>query len=113
MFSTLVTYLCGIYFLYYLTIILWDGFLKPQKTDNKEDEETVIDVGQAAYAEEAPQEIREYPYLGSESRPKESPGGLVSPIQPVIAMEIETQGIPVDQFLKEGRDLFSGVDFSQ
>ena len=92
--------------------ILYDAFLKQSKTNTGEEEE-IISIGEE---EEIPHKVVDEDFeTGSyekEDEKKESEQNYVS-VNESIEMEVETQGIPMEQLLAKGKSMFSHVNFNK
>ena len=93
--------------------ILYDAFLKQSKTNTGEEEEEIISIGEE---EEIPHKVVDEDFeTGSyekEDEKKESEQNYVS-VNESIEMEVETQGIPMEQLLAKGKSMFSHVNFNK
>ena len=105
-YSQFIMAVFAIYVVYYAANILYDAFLKQSKTNTGEGEE-IISIGEE---EEIPHKVVDEDFeTGSyekEDEKKESE-------QNYIEMEVETQGIPMEQLLAKGKSMFSHVNFNK
>lgn len=83
-YSQFIMAVFAIYVVYYAANILYDAFLKQSKTNTGEEED----------------------------EKKESEQNYVS-VNESIEMEVETQGIPMEQLLAKGKSMFSHVNFNK
>ena len=118
MFSKGVGILISIYIAYYALIILYDLFIKKTKTV-KVFEEDIIDVSGEYY--ENPSEtddsyvIPEKKTVTSIKDEARTPALELEQEQDssldFIDLDIESQGIPFELLMKEGKSMFAGVNF--
>ena len=109
-YSQFIMAVFAIYVVYYAANILYDAFLKQSKTNTGEEEE-IISIGEE---EEIPHKVVDFE-TGSyekEDEKKESEQNYVS-VNESIEMEVETQGIPMEQLLAKGKSMFSHVNFNK
>ena len=110
-YSQFIMAVFAIYVVYYAANILYDAFLKQSKTG--EEEEEIISIGEE---EEIPHKVVDEDFeTGSyekEDEKKESEQNYVS-VNESIEMEVETQGIPMEQLLAKGKSMFSHVNFNK
>mgnify|MGYP000470343063 FL=1 len=103
----------AIYVVYYAANILYDAFLKQSKT-NTEEKEEIVSIGEEE--EEIPHKVVDEDFeTGSyekEDEKKESEQNYVS-VNESIEMEVETQGIPMEQLLAKGKSMVSHVNFNK
>ncbi len=116
-YSQFIMAVFAIYVVYYAANILYDAFLKQSKTNTGEEEE-IISIGEE---EEIPHKVVDEDFeTGSyekedekkEDEKKESEQNYVS-VNESIEMEVETQGIPMEQLLAKGKSMFSHVNFNK
>ena len=92
--------------------VLYDAFLKQSKTNTGEEEE-IISIGEE---EEIPHKVVDEDFeTGSyekEEEKNESEQNYVS-VNESVEMEVETQGIPMEQLLAKGKSMFSHVNFNK
>ena len=112
-YSQFIMAVFAIYVVYYAANILYDAFLKQSKT-NTEEEEEIVSIGEEE--EEIPHKVVDEDFeTGSyekEDEKKESEQNYVS-VNESIEMEVETQGIPMEQLLAKGKSMFSHVNFNK
>lgn len=101
-YSQFIMAVFAIYVVYYAANILYDAFLKQSKTNTGEEEE-IISIGEEDF------ETGSYE---KEDEKKESEQNYVS-VNESIEMEVETQGIPMEQLLAKGKSMFSHVNFNK
>ena len=101
-YSQFIMAVFAIYVVYYAANILYDAFLKQSKVNTGE--------------EEIPHNVVEEDFeTGSyekEEEKNESEQNYVS-VNESIEMEVETQGIPMEQLLAKGKSMFSHVNFNK
>lgn len=111
-YSQFIMAVFAVYVVYYAANILYDAFLKQSKTNTGEEEE-IISIGEE---EEIPHKVVDEDFeTGSyekEDEKKESEQNYVS-VNESIEMEVETQGIPMEQLLAKGKSMFSHVNFNK
>lgn len=110
-YSQFIMAVFAIYVVYYAANILYDAFLKQSKTNTGEEEE-IISIGEE---EEIPHKVVDEDFeTGSYKKrmKKESEQNYVS-VNESIEMEVETQGIPMEQLLAKGKNMFSHVNFNK
>lgn len=111
-YSQFIMAVFAIYVVYYAANILYDAFLKQSKV-NTGDEEEIISIGEE---EEIPHNVVDEDFeTGSyekEEEKKEPEQNYVS-VNESIEMEVETQGIPMEQLLVKGKSMFSHVNFNK
>jgi hypothetical protein len=116
-YSQFIMAVFAIYVVYYAANILYDdAFLKQKKgKTNTGEEEEIISIGEE---EEIPHKVVDEDFeTGSyekedEKKKKESEQNYVS-VNESIEMEVETQGIPMEQLLAKGKSMFSHVNFNK
>ena len=112
-YSQFIMAVFAIYVVYYAANILYDAFLKQSKT-NTEEKEEIVSIGEEE--EEIPHNVVDEDFeTGSyekEDEKKESEQNYVS-VNESIEMEVETQGIPMEQLLAKGKSRFSHVNFNK
>ena len=106
-YSQFIMAVFAIYVVYYAANILYDAFLKQSKTNTGEEEE-IISIGEE---EEIPHKVVDEDFETG-SYKKESEQNYVS-VNESIEMEVETQGIPMEQLLAKGKSMFSHVNFNK
>ena len=102
-YSQFIMAVFAIYVVYYAANILYDAFLKQSKTNRGEEEEIPHKVVDEDF------ETGSYK---KEDEKKESEQNYVS-VNESIEMEVETQGIPMEQLLAKGKSMFSHVNFNK
>ena len=106
-YSQFIMAVFAIYVVYYAANIL-----KQSKTNTGEEEE-IISIGEE---EEIPHKVVDEDFeTGSyekEDEKKESEQNYVS-VNESIEMDVETQGIPMEQLLAKGKSMFSHVNFNK
>lgn len=102
-YSQFIMAVFAIYVVYYAANILYDAFLKQSKTNTGEEEEIPHKVVDEDF------ETGSYK---KEDEKKESEQNYVS-VNESIEMEVETQGIPMEQLLAKGKSMFSHVNFNK
>ena len=112
-YSQFIMAVFAIYVVYYAANILYDAFLKQSKT-NTEEKEEIVSIREEE--EEIPHKVVDEDFeTGSyekEDEKKESEQNYVS-VNESIEMEVETQGIPMEQLLAKGKSMFSHVNFNK
>ena len=108
-YSQFIMAVFAIYVVYYAANILYDALSKT----NTGEEEEIISIGEE---EEIPHKVVDEDFeTGSyekEDEKKESEQNYVS-VNESIEMEVETQGIPMEQLLAKGKSMFSHVNFNK
>ena len=100
-YSQFIMAVFAIYVVYYAANILYDAFLKQSKIGEEEEiPHKVVD------------EDFETGSYEKEDEKKESEQNYVS-VNESIEMEVETQGIPMEQLLAKGKSMFSHVNFNK
>ena len=111
-YSQFIMAVFAIYVVYYAANILYDAFLKQSKVNTGEEEE-IISIGEE---EEIPHNVVDEDFeTGSyekEEEKNESEQNYVS-VNESVEMEVETQGIPMEQLLAQGKSMFSHVNFNK
>lgn len=111
-YSQFIMAVFAIYVVYYAANILYDAFLKQSKVNTGEEEE-IISIGEE---EEIPHNVVDEDFeTGSyekEEEKNESEQNYVS-VNESVGMEVETQGIPMEQLLAKGKSMFSHVNFNK
>ncbi|MFR3063702.1 MAG: hypothetical protein ACLTL6_17485 [Holdemanella porci] len=101
----------AIYVVYYAANFLYDAFLKQNKATT-ETEEEIVSIGEE---EEIPHKVIdedvETDSHEKKNKEKEPERSYVSVNEP-IEMEVETQGIPVEELLTKAKSMFSHVDYN-
>lgn len=106
-YSQFIMAVFAIYVVYYAANILYDAFLKQSKTNTGEEEE-IISIGEE---EEIPHKVVDEDFETG-SYEKEDEKNYVS-VNESIEMDVETQGIPMEQLLAKGKSMFSHVNFNK
>lgn len=100
----------GLYLMYYTIIVIYDAYFIKDKTKS-ENEEQIIDLGQ----EEAPQEVTDEDIYSEEEKKKNMNKVITSTtegeLSDKVEMVVETQGIPLDKLITEGKQLFADINF--
>lgn len=111
-YSQFIMAVFAIYVVYYTANFLYDAFLKRSKP-NTDKEEEVFSIEES---EETPHNVVDEDFeTGSyenEEEKKEPEQNYVT-VNETIEMEVETQGIPVEQLLAKGKSMFSHVNFNK
>lgn len=111
-YSQFIMAVFAIYVVYYAANFLYDAFLKQNKA-NTEEEEEIVSIGEEE--EEIPHQVVdgdvETDSHEKEKEEKEPEKTYVS-VNESIEMEIETQGIPVEELLTKAKSMFSHVDYN-
>lgn len=101
-YSQFIMAVFAIYVVYYAANILYDAFLKQSKVNTGEEEE-IISIGEE---EEIPHNVVDEDFeTGSYEKEEEK--------NESVEMEVETQGIPMEQLLAKGKSMFSHVNFNK
>lgn len=111
-YSQFIMAVFAIYVVYYAANFLYDAFLKRSKTDT-DDEEEIVSIGEN---EETPHNVVDEDFeTGSyeKKEEKKEPEQKYVTVNETVEMEIETQGIPVEQLLAKGKSMFSHVNFNK
>lgn len=110
-YSNFIMAVFAIYIVYYAGNILYDTFIKKEKKREEDDEEVVVldeetetpqEVSVNDDEDKAVNETHEQP-----SNEEEEEKEYISN----VTMEIESQGIPLEQLIQEGKSLFAGVSY--
>lgn len=105
-YSNFIMAVFTIYIVYYAGNILYDTFIKKEKNNEEDDEEVVV-----LDEMESPQEVivhnDEIPSQENSNQLSNKEEDYISN----ITMEIESQGIPLEQLIQEGKTLFAGVSY--
>lgn len=108
-YSNLVMAVFAIYIVYYAGNILYDTFIKKEQKREEDDEEVVVLDEEM----ETPQEVSvnddedKAVNETDEQTSKEEEKEYISN----VTMEIESQGIPLEQLIQEGKSLFASVSY--
>lgn len=109
-YSQFIMAVFAIYVVYYAANFLYDAFLKQSKT-NTDEEEEIVSIGEE---EEIPHKVVDEDFETDSYEKKkgknESEQTYVS-VNESIEMEVETQGIPMEELLAKGKEMFSHVDY--
>lgn len=107
--SQFVIAVFGLYFMYYTIIVVYDACFQKDKTKS-ESEEQIIDLGQ----EETPRKVTDED-IYSEAEKKKNMNKVITSttdeISDKVEMVVETQGIPLDKLITEGKQLFADINF--
>lgn len=112
-YSNFIMAVFAIYIVYYAGNILYDTFIKKEKKREEDDEEVVVldeetetpqEVSVNDDEDKAVNETHEQP---SDKEEEEEEKEYISN----VTMEIESQGIPLEQLIQEGKSLFAGVSY--
>ena len=98
-YSNFIMAVFAIYIVYYAGNILYDTFIKKGKKREEDDEEVVVLDEEI----ESPQEV----WVNDEQASDEEEKEYISN----VTMEIESQGIPLEQLIQEGKSLFANVNY--
>lgn len=110
-YSNFIMAVFAIYIVYYAGNILYDTFIKKEKKREEDDEEVVVldeetetpqEVSVNDDEDKVVHETHEQP-----SNEEEEEKEYISN----VTMEIESQGIPLEQLIQEGKSLFAGVSY--
>lgn len=100
----------AVYFIWYSINFVYDSFFKKEKK-KLEDEEHIITLEEEN--EEVSQLVTEESIYTIEEKKKEINNSM--PIQyefnDKVEMVVETQAIPLDELMKEGKAIFEGINF--
>lgn len=111
-YSNFIMAVFAIYIVYYAGNILYDTFIKKEKKREEDDEEVVVldeetetpqEVSVNDDEDKVANETHEQPSNEEEEEEKEYISN--------VTMEIESQGIPLEQLIQEGKSLFAGVSY--
>ncbi|ADY38170.1 putative integral membrane protein (plasmid) [Phocaeicola salanitronis DSM 18170] len=109
-YSKFILTVFGIYILYYAINIVYDSFFhkSSQEGNINEDEEFIIDEEED---EEKPHEVldNEVEQASLQEEIKDDSGEHNDEIQ--IVMEVETQGIPLEELIAKGKNMFATVNY--
>ena len=115
-FSNFITWLLGIYLVYYAVNFLYDGFIKKTGKKDLEDDEVMAFVGDINQEEpktvekELREEIVENPDISSQEKKIAQEEEVGTPImQEPVVMEVETQAIPYNVLMGDSKHLFAGI----
>ena len=106
-YSQFIMAVFAIYVVYYAANILYDAFLKQSKTNTGED----VRLDRSGHVKVVDEDFETGSYE-KEDEKKESEQNYVS-VNESIEMEVETQGIPMEQLLAKGKSMFSHVNFNK
>lgn len=109
-YSQFIMAVFAIYVVYYTANFLYDAFLKKSKI-NTEKEEEIFSIGES---EETPHKVVDESFETSSyttEREGKEPEQTYVTVNEMVEMEVETQGIPMEQLLSKGKSMFSHVNF--
>lgn len=107
-YSQFIMAVFAIYVIYYTANFLYDAFLKQSKS-NTDKEEEIFSIGES---EETPHNVVDEDFETGLYEEKEPEQNYVT-VNETVEMEVETQGIPVEQLLAKGKSMFSHVNFNK
>lgn len=109
-YSNFIMAVFAIYIVYYAGNILYDTFIKKEKKREEDDEEVVVLDEET----ETPQEVSVNDDEDKDvNETHEQPSNEEEEKEYIsnVTMEIESQGIPLEQLIQEGKSLFAGVSY--
>lgn len=108
-YSNFIMAVFAIYIVYYAGNILYDTFIKKGKKREEDDEEVVVldeeieSPQEVSVNDDEDKAINENDEQASDEEEKEYISN--------VTMEIESQGIPLEQLIQEGKSLFANVNY--
>lgn len=109
-YANFILWVFAVYFIYYSTNFVYDSFIKKDKT-KLEDDEHIIDLGEEN--EDVSQLVTEESVYPIEEKKKEIDNlrPIQSDFNDKVEMVVETQAIPLEELMKEGKTIFEGISF--
>ena len=117
-YSKFILAVFAVYIIYYVIMIAYDAFIKqnPSDADDTETEEFVFDEDEEV--KDVPLDEASKPDNKKEEKPNtndtatEQVTDEAEPtVQDVVVMNVEDQGIPMEELFNSGKELFANVKF--
>ena len=102
-----------LYFAYYASVILYDSFFKKSDTEKEDTEDTefVIDDSEEQVQEVIDDDEIQATRQNIKNTNKTDKENQIEQQEPIVKMEVEDQGIPIELLFAKGKSMFANVQF--